>query len=82
MIGSALFSWYLSNFADYSATYGSLGAAIGAMMWIYISMWIILLGAELNSEIEHQTARDTTTGPERPIGARGAAMADRVAPRG
>jgi membrane protein len=82
MIGSALFSWYLSNFADYSATYGSLGAAIGAMTWIYISMWIILLGAELNSEIEHQTARDTTVGGDKPLGARGAAMADRVAPRG
>jgi len=78
VIASALFSWYLSNFADYSATYGSLGAAIGAMMWIYISLWIVLVGAELNAEIEHQTAEDTTVGPERPLGARGASMADRV----
>ena len=51
-------------------------AAIGAMMWIYISMWIILVGAELNSEIEHQTAKDTTTGPEKPIGERSAVKAD------
>ncbi len=77
---SALFSWYLASFADYTATYGSLGAVIGVMTWIYISMWIVLVGAELNSELEHQTARDSTTGPERPMGQRGAAMADRVAP--
>lgn len=80
LIGSAAFSYYLANFGDYSATYGSLGAAIGAMMWIYISMWIILVGAELNSEIEHQTAKDTTTGAEKPLGSRGATMADRVGP--
>jgi membrane protein len=75
---SFLFSWYLANFADYSATYGSVGAIIGVMMWIYISMWIVLAGAELNAEIEHQTARDTTVGPEKPLGDRGATMADRV----
>jgi membrane protein len=81
--GSALFSYYLSRFADYSATYGSLGAAVGMMMWIYISLWILLVGAELNAEIEHQTARDTTVGPEKPLGARGASMADRIGePRG
>jgi membrane protein len=78
VIGSALFSWYLANFADYSATYGSLGAAIGAMMWIYLTLWIVLVGAELNAEIEHQTAEDTTVGPAKPLGARGASMADRV----
>ena len=80
LVGSALFSWYLSNFANYAATYGSLGAGIGAMMWIYISMWIVLVGAELNSEMEHQTAEDTTTGPSKPLGERGATMADRVGP--
>ena len=80
VIGSFGFSLYLSKFSDYSATYGSLGAAIGMMMWIYISMWIVLVGAEINSELEHQTAKDTTTGPERPLGARGATMADRVGP--
>jgi membrane protein len=78
LIGSALFSWYVANWGDYSATYGSLGAIVGAMMWIYLSMWIILVGAELNAEIEHQTAQDTTVGPEKPLGARGAVMADDV----
>jgi membrane protein len=74
--GSSLLSWYLSNFGNYSATYGSLGAAIGLMMWMWMSAIIVLVGAELNSEIEHQTAIDTTVGPGRPMGARGAAMAD------
>ncbi len=74
--GSALLSWYLSNFANYSATYGSLGAAIGLMTWMWMSAIIVLVGAELNSEIEHQTATDTTVGPGRPMGARGATMAD------
>jgi membrane protein len=59
LVASALLSWYLANFADYNATYGSLGAAIGLMMWLWISSIVILFGAELNSEIEHQTARVT-----------------------
>ncbi|HEY8615839.1 YihY/virulence factor BrkB family protein [Phenylobacterium sp.] len=75
---SAAFSIYVANFAHYEKTYGSLGAAIGFMMWIYFSSQVILLGAELNSEIEHQTAKDTTVGPEKPLGARGAVMADTV----
>jgi membrane protein len=78
LIASILFSWYLTNFADYNATYGSLGAVIGFMMWTWISITILILGAELNSEMEHQTARDSTTGPERPMGSRGATMADTV----
>ena len=78
LASSGLLSWYLANFANYDATYGSLGAAIGMMMWMWISSIVILVGAELNSEVEHQTARDTTTGSERPLGQRGAAMADTV----
>jgi len=78
LIASVLFSWYLTNFADYNATYGSLGAVIGFMMWTWISVVILLLGAELNAEIEHQTARDSTTGPEKPMGERGATMADTI----
>jgi membrane protein len=78
LAGSALFSWYLANFADYDATYGSLGAAIGLMMWMWLSSTVILVGAEINSEVEHQTARDSTVGAEKPLGARGAAMADTV----
>jgi membrane protein len=78
LISSVLLSWYLSNFANYDATYGSLGAAIGMMMWMWISSIIILFGAELNSEIEHQTVRDSTTGQEKLLGQRGATMADTV----
>lgn len=76
LAGSAGLSFYLSNFADYNATYGTLGAAIGFMMWMWMSTIVILVGAELNAEIEHQTAIDTTTGRPKPMGARGATMAD------
>jgi membrane protein len=76
ILGSSLLSWYLSNFGNYDATYGSLGAAIGLMMWMWMSAIIVLCGAELNSEIEHQTARDSTVGRPKPLGARGAVMAD------
>jgi membrane protein len=78
--GSSLLSWYLSNFGNYNATYGSLGAAIGLMMWMWMSAIIVLFGAELNSEIEHQTARDTTIGHPKPLGAGGAVMADTLGP--
>lgn len=70
------FSFYLQNFADYNATYGSLGAVIGFMMWTWISVVILLVGAELNAEMEHQTARDSTVGDDRPMGARKAVVAD------
>jgi membrane protein len=76
--GSAAFSYYLSHFANYDATYGSLGAVIGLMMWMWLSAIVVLVGAEINAEIEHQTARDSTVGREKPLGARGAAMADTV----
>lgn len=75
---SILFSWYVENFGAYDETYGSLGAAVGFMTWIWISSMVILIGAELNAELEHQTARDTTTVPEKPRGTRGARMADGV----
>jgi membrane protein len=75
---SALLSWYLGSFAHYDATYGSLGAAIGMMMWMWISAIVILFGAQLNSEIEHQTARDSTVERDKVLGARGAVMADTV----
>jgi membrane protein len=80
IVGSSLLSWYLSNFGNYNATYGSLGAAIGLMMWMWMSAIIVLCGAELNSEIEHQTARDTTVGHPKPLGGRGAVMADTLGP--
>lgn len=73
------FSWYVANFGSYNETYGSLGAVVGFMTWIWVSAAVVLLGGELNAEMEHQTARDTTTGPERPMGERRARMADTVA---
>ncbi|XIA67111.1 YihY/virulence factor BrkB family protein [Bradyrhizobium sp. TZ2] len=78
LAGSALLSFYLSNYANYDATYGSLGAAIGLMMWMWMSTIVVLLGAELNSEIEHQTAADSTVGGDKPLGRRGAKMADTI----
>jgi membrane protein len=75
---SSLFSWYLGNFANYNATYGALGAVVGLMMWMWLSTIVVLVGAELTSEIEHQTSRDSTVGPEKPLGIRGAVMADTV----
>jgi membrane protein len=75
---SALFSWYAADFGKFNETYGSLGAVIGFMTWLWISAIIILIGAELDAEMEHQTARDTTTGSPKPLGARGAAMADTI----
>jgi membrane protein len=78
LISSVLFSWYIANFGAYNATYGSLGAAVGMMMWMWISAIVILLGGELNAEIEHQTAHDSTVGAEKPLGLRGAVMADTI----
>jgi membrane protein len=73
-----LFSWYAASFGNFNQTYGSLGAVIGFMTWIWLSAIVILIGAELDAEMEHQTARDTTTGPAKPMGARQATMADTV----
>lgn len=73
---SLLFSWYAENFGSYNATYGSLGAIIGFMTWMWISAIVLLLGAEINAEMERQTVRDTTVGSEKPIGQRGAWVAD------
>jgi membrane protein len=76
--GSMLFSWYVANFGSYNETYGSLGAVIGFMTWIWLSTVVVLLGAEVNAETEHQTAKDTTEGAHQPMGARGAQMADTI----
>jgi membrane protein len=74
------FSWYPANFGTYNETYGSLGAVIGFMVWLWLSTIVIFLGAELDAEMEHQTARDTTTGAPKSMGMRGATMADTVGP--
>jgi membrane protein len=75
---SAIFSFYAANFGNFDKTYGSLGAVIGFMMWMWLSVAVILVGGKLNAEIEHQTARDLTEGPPEPMGARRAKMADTV----
>ena len=75
---SMLFSWYVATFDSYNRVYGSLGAGIGFMVWLWISAVIVLIGGEVNAEMEHQTARDTTEGKPKPLGSRGATMADHV----
>jgi membrane protein len=79
LIASAGFSYYVSHFANYDRIYGSLGAVIVLLFWLYISFYIILIGAELNAQLELQTARDTTRGHPKPMGKRGAFVADNVA---
>jgi membrane protein len=78
IVGSLLLSWYVANFGTYNATYGSLGAVIGFMVWMWLSTIVVLVGAEINAEMEHQTAKDTTEGRPKPMGARGAKMADEL----
>ena len=77
-IAASLLFWYVATFDSYNATYGSLGAGVGFMVWLWLSAVIVLLGGELNAETEHQTARDTTEGGSKPLGSRGAMMADHV----
>ena len=73
------FGFYVSHFTNYHASYGSLGAVVALLTWIYLSAYAFIIGAELNSEIEHQTAKDSTTGSPVPMGERGAWAADNVA---
>lgn len=75
---SVLFSVYVSNFDSYNQTYGALGAVMILLMWLWISAFTVLLGAELNAEMEHQTEIDTTSGSPQPLGSRGAYVADHV----
>ncbi len=76
LVISVLFSWYSANFANFDKTYGSLGALIGFLTWIWLTVTIVLVGAELNAELEHQTAKDSTVGADHPMGRRDAQMAD------
>lgn len=75
---SAIFSYYAANFGNFNKTYGSLGAVIGLMTWMWLSVAVLLVGGKLNAEMEHQTARDSTGEQDKPLGARGAKMADSV----
>jgi hypothetical protein len=75
---SMLLSTYVRYFGSYDQTYGSLGAAIILLLWLFLSAYVVLLGAELNAQMEHQTRQDTTVGPPRPMGERGAHVADEL----
>src|SRR4051794_4329245 len=79
LAASLAFSFYVSNFGSYDAAYGTLGGVVVALLWFWISAYAVILGAELNAELELQTRRDTTTKPVRPMGERGAFVADHVA---
>ncbi len=76
LLGSIAFSVYVSNFGSYNKTYGALAAVVLLMMWMFISAYAVLIGAEVNAETERQTRRDTTRGPSEPMGTRGARSAD------
>jgi membrane protein len=76
LLGSVGFSYYVDNFGKYNQTYGAMAAVIILLLWLFLSAFAVLLGAEFNAETERQQAGDTTTGPDRPPGQRGAEVAD------
>lgn len=79
LLASLGFSFYAARFGSYDETYGSLAGVVVLLLWLSISAYVVLFGAEINAEAEHQTAADTTVGEDRPMGQRGAYHADRVA---
>jgi membrane protein len=78
MLGSMVFAVYAANAGSYEETYGSLAGVVVFMLWLYMSGFVVVLGAEISAEIEHQTSMDTTTGPDKPLGQRGAYVADTI----
>jgi membrane protein len=80
LIASAAFSLYVTFFGNYTKTYGAFAGVVLMMLWLWLTSYAILLGAEINAESEEQTAKDTTRGPERPLGSRGAVKADSLPP--
>lgn len=82
LFGSVLFAIYVRNFNSYGEAYGAIGGVVVMLMWFYVSAYVFILGAEINSELERQTVKDTTVGPVKPLGERGAFSADTVGPRG
>ena len=78
LVASAGFAFYVKKFGSYNATYGSLSGVVILLLWFYLVSYAVLLSAEVNAEMEHQTLADSTTGPERPMGQRGALKADTV----
>ena len=81
LASSVLFSFYVRDFGSYGKTYGALGGVIVLLMWFYLQSFSIVVGAEFNAEVEHQTAVDTTRGPPAPMGERGAHVADTLGKR-
>jgi membrane protein len=79
LLGSALFSYFVANFGNYDKTYGSVAAVAVLMLWLFLTSFVVLLGAEINTEVELQTAEDTTVGEEKPMGDRDAYHADHAA---
>ena len=80
VIGSLLFSFYTANFAKYNETYGSLGAVVIMLLWLFLTALVVIFGAEINCELERQTTRDSTVGRPEPMGERGAVAADTLGP--
>jgi membrane protein len=80
LLASLGFRWYTANVGSYNETYGSLAAIVLLLLWLFIAAFVVLLGAQINAELEHQTERDSTVGEPEPLGSRGATMADRLAP--
>lgn len=82
LLSSAGFAIYVRNFDSFGEAYGAIGGVVVMLMWFYVSAYVVILGAEINSELERQTVNDTTVGPGKPLGERGAFSADTVGPRG
>ncbi len=82
LLGSVLFAVYVRNFDSFGEAYGAIAGVVVMLMWFYVSAYVVILGAEINSELERQTVIDTTTGPSKPLGERGAYSADTIGPRG
>lgn len=82
LLGSAMFAIYVRNFDSFGQAYGAIGGVVVMLMWFYVSAYVVILGAEINSELERQTVHDTTIGGDKPLGERGAFSADTVGARG
>lgn len=80
LVASAAFALYVTLFGNYAKTYGALAGVVLLMLWLWLTSYAILLGAEINAESEEQTVKDTTSGPEQPLGSRGAVKADSTPP--